>query len=96
MPLCVYLCHTPGCQVKVERWMPTAGEGADAKIPCPRCGTTLTSTWTLRTGSAGRSAELPGSEMAVDEPGHDALAHRHLRPPPGPCCARPPEPPDAA
>jgi hypothetical protein len=46
MPLCVYLCHSPGCQVKLERWMPTAGEGADAKIPCPRCGNLLTSTWT--------------------------------------------------
>ena len=46
MPLCVYLCHTPGCQVKVERWMPTAGEGADAKIPCPRCGNLLSTAWT--------------------------------------------------
>ena len=24
MPLCVYLCYTPGCQTKIDRWMPTA------------------------------------------------------------------------
>src|SRR5262249_22868436 len=27
MPLCVYLCYTPGCQTKLERWMPSADEG---------------------------------------------------------------------
>ena len=21
MPLCVYLCYTPGCQTKIDRWM---------------------------------------------------------------------------
>ncbi len=55
MPLCVYLCYTPGCQVKVDRWMPTAGEGADAKIPCPRCGNPLTCAWT---GSQPRTPNL--------------------------------------
>ena len=24
MPLCVYLCYTPGCEQKVERWMGSA------------------------------------------------------------------------
>ena len=46
MPLCVYLCYTPGCQTKVERWMPTSGEGAAARIPCPRCGNVLDCAWT--------------------------------------------------
>jgi hypothetical protein len=62
MPLCVYLCHTPGCQVKVERWMPTAGEGADAKIPCPRCGSLLTSAWT---GSQTRTPNLKDASAVV-------------------------------
>ena len=41
MPLCVYLCYTPGCQQKVERWMATAEEGSAARIECPRCGEPL-------------------------------------------------------
>lgn len=62
MPLCVYLCHTAGCQVKVERWMPTAGEGADAKIPCPRCGEPLTSAWT---GAQTRTPDLRDASTVV-------------------------------
>src|SRR5690349_12729728 len=46
MPLCVYLCYTPGCQTKLERWMPTAEEGAAAKFKCPRCGTVMQVAWT--------------------------------------------------
>ena len=46
MPLCVYLCYTAGCQQKVERWMPTAEEGAAARIECPRCGEPIQCAWT--------------------------------------------------
>lgn len=46
MPLCVYLCYTPGCQTKMERWMRTAEEGSSAKFECPRCGVTLQCAWT--------------------------------------------------
>jgi hypothetical protein len=62
MPLCVYLCHTPGCQVKLDRWMPTAGEGADAKIPCPRCGNPLTSAWT---GAQSRTPNLKDAPAGI-------------------------------
>jgi hypothetical protein len=46
MPLCVYLCYTPGCQQKVERWMPSAEEGRTARMECPRCGEPMTCSWT--------------------------------------------------
>jgi hypothetical protein len=46
----------------VERWMPTAGEGADAKIPCPRCGTTLTCAWT---GSQAKTPNLKDASAEV-------------------------------
>ena len=65
MPLCVYLCHTPGCEVKVERWMPTAGEGADAKIPCPRCGNLLTNAWT---GAQTRTPNLKDASGGILQP----------------------------
>ena len=32
MPLCVYLCYTPGCQTKLERWMRTGEEGASFEV----------------------------------------------------------------
>ncbi len=65
MPLCVYLCQTSGCQVKVERWMPSAGEGAEAKIPCPRCGTPLASAWT---GAQTRTPDLKDVSAAIFQP----------------------------
>ena len=46
MPLCVYLCYTPACQTKLERWMPTAEEGKNAQMGCPRCGEVMTCAWT--------------------------------------------------
>lgn len=46
MPLCVYLCYTPGCQAKTDRWMETAEEGAAARIECPRCGVPMACAWT--------------------------------------------------
>ena len=46
MPLCVYLCYTPGCQTKMDRWMPMAEEGANAKFECPRCGVVMQVAWT--------------------------------------------------
>jgi hypothetical protein len=46
MPLCVYLCYTPGCQTKLERWMPTSEEGAEARFECPRCGVVMSCAWT--------------------------------------------------
>ena len=32
MPLCIYLCYTPGCQTKMDRWMRTAEEGRAARM----------------------------------------------------------------
>jgi hypothetical protein len=46
MPLCVYLCYAPGCETKLERWMPTADQGAEARFECPRCGQVMTCAWT--------------------------------------------------
>jgi len=46
MPICVYLCYTPGCQTKLERWMRTSEEGAQAEMECPRCGAVMTCAWT--------------------------------------------------
>lgn len=46
MPLCVYLCYTPGCNSKVERWMMTAEEGEALKLECPRCGVVMACAWT--------------------------------------------------
>ena len=67
MPLCVYLCHVPGCQAKVERWMSTAETGAEARIPCPRCGNPLTCVWT---GTQVRTPDLkdalPGTARSGD------------------------------
>ncbi len=65
MPLCVYLCYTPGCQVKVERWMPTADEGAQARIECPRCGSPLTCAWT---GSQTKTPDLKEMDITVISP----------------------------
>jgi hypothetical protein len=65
MPICVYLCYTPGCQVKLERWMPTAGEGAEMKIPCPRCGDTLSCAWT---GSQDKTPNLRDLSTLVHLP----------------------------
>jgi len=46
MPLCVYLCYTPGCNTKMDRWMPTAQEGEAARFECPRCGVVMQCAWT--------------------------------------------------
>jgi len=46
MPLCVYLCYTPGCQCKIDRWMPSDDEGRSARIECPRCGVPMSCAWT--------------------------------------------------
>ena len=46
MPLCVYLCYTPGCNSKVENWMPTPEEGKSARLECPRCGVVMACAWT--------------------------------------------------
>ena len=46
VPLCVYLCYTPGCNTKVERWMMTPEEGAALKLECPRCGVVMEVAWT--------------------------------------------------
>jgi hypothetical protein len=60
MPLCVYLCYTPGCEVKVERWMATADEGAQARIACPRCGSPLTCAWTGGQNKTPDLSHAPG------------------------------------
>jgi hypothetical protein len=62
MPLCVYLCYTPGCQTKHERWMPTAAEGEQALIDCPRCGQTMRCAWT---GSQIRTPDLKDPSAGV-------------------------------
>ena len=46
VPLCVYLCYTPGCNTKVERWMMTPEEGTALKLECPRCGVVMECAWT--------------------------------------------------
>jgi hypothetical protein len=46
MPLCVYLCYTPSCNTKVERWMGTPEECREAVLECPRCGLPMTCAWT--------------------------------------------------
>jgi hypothetical protein len=66
MPLCVYLCHVPGCQVKVERWMPSEEEGTGARIPCPRCGNPLTCVWT---GTQVRTPDLKDAPPLPVRPG---------------------------
>jgi len=65
MPLCVYLCYTPGCQQKVERWMPTPEEGKAARIECPRCGEVMTCAWT---GSQTPTPNLKDPEPEIYEP----------------------------
>jgi len=62
MPLCVYLCYTPGCQCKIERWMPTPEAGAGAELECPRCGTVMTCAWT---GSQIRTPDLKDASAGV-------------------------------
>jgi hypothetical protein len=46
MPICVYLCYTPGCNTKVERWMRTSEEGLQTRMECPRCGAPMECAWT--------------------------------------------------
>ncbi|NOT32761.1 MAG: hypothetical protein HOP12_01190 [Candidatus Eisenbacteria bacterium] len=46
MPICVYLCYTPGCNSKVERWMSSADEGSGLRLECPRCGVVMQCAWT--------------------------------------------------
>ena len=65
MPLCVYLCYTPGCEQKVERWMPTADEGKAAQIECPRCGEVMDCAWT---GAQTPTPNLKGPKSEVFEP----------------------------
>ena len=65
MPLCVYLCYTPGCQTKLERWMPTAAQGAEARMECPRCGQVMTCAWT---GSQIKAPNLKDAGSNVFQP----------------------------
>ena len=65
MPLCIYLCYTPGCQTKIDRWMRTADEGAAAKMECPRCGVVMTCAWT---GSQQKTPNLKDSSAALFTP----------------------------
>jgi hypothetical protein len=65
MPLCVYLCYTPGCQTKIDRWMPTAAEGRAAKMECPRCGVVMTCAWT---GSQQKTPNMKDSTASVFTP----------------------------
>jgi hypothetical protein len=63
MPLCVYLCYTPGCEQKVERWMMSAEEGRTARIECPRCGEPMQCAWT---GSQAPTPDL--KDVVVPDP----------------------------
>jgi hypothetical protein len=65
MPLCVYLCYTPGCQTKVERWMPTADECTATQMECPRCGVAMTCAWT---GSQTKTPNLKDVSAPVFRP----------------------------
>jgi hypothetical protein len=65
MPLCVYLCYTPGCQTKIDRWMRTAEEGGAAKMECPRCGVVMTCAWT---GSQQKTPNMKDSSAALFTP----------------------------
>jgi len=65
MPLCVYLCYTPGCQQKVERWMRTPEEGAAAQMICPRCGNVMDVAWT---GSQAKTPNLKDVEAEAFKP----------------------------
>ena len=62
MPLCVYLCYTPGCNTKIDRWMLSAEEGAQAKLECPRCGVVMSCAWT---GSQTETPNLAESTSRV-------------------------------
>ena len=65
MPLCIYLCYTPGCQTKIDRWMPTADEGGAAKMECPRCGVVMTCAWT---GSQQKTPNMKDSSASIFAP----------------------------
>ncbi len=65
MPLCVYLCYTPGCQTKLERWMPTADEGRATDMSCPRCGVTMRCAWT---GSQAPTPNMKDASSAAWRP----------------------------
>jgi DNA-directed RNA polymerase subunit RPC12/RpoP len=65
MPLCVYLCYTPGCQQKVERWMATSEEGKAERIECPRCGEPMKCAWT---GSQAPTPNLKDSSSLAGRP----------------------------
>lgn len=61
MPLCVYLCYTPGCETKVERWTMTAEEGLNLSLECPRCGRVMQCAWT------GAQTPTPNLKDAASE-----------------------------
>ena len=65
MPLCVYLCYTPGCQQKVERWMATAEECKTERTECPRCGEPMRCAWT---GSQAPTPNLKDSSSLAGRP----------------------------
>jgi len=62
MPLCVYLCYTPGCNTKMDRWMPTAEEGAAARWECPRCGASFARGAVLRCSLCSEPARLASGD----------------------------------
>jgi len=67
VPLCVYLCYTPGCQTKLERWMPSAEEGKAAEMGCPRCGARMECAWT---GSQAPTPNMKDSSAEIWRPKH--------------------------
>jgi hypothetical protein len=68
MPLCVYLCYTPSCNTKVERWMLTPEEGQNAVLECPRCGIPMACAWT---GSQAPTPNLKDEPPSIREIGPD-------------------------
>ena len=71
MPLCVYLCYAPGCQTKLERWMPTAEEGKGAIFECPRCGAVMQCAWTgsqIKTPNLKDAGEIAGDRRRRSVP----------------------------
>jgi hypothetical protein len=65
MPICVYLCYTPGCEQKVERWMTTPEEGAAFQMECPRCGVVMTCAWTGTQAPAPNLKDTPSAKLPL-------------------------------
>jgi hypothetical protein len=46
MPLCVYLCYTPGCNTKLSAGCPPPRRARGGAVRVPRCGVVMQCAWT--------------------------------------------------